>query len=37
MKAGFLLLWALGVGADTPMTQHKKSFCAAFFKKRLLP
>jgi hypothetical protein len=26
--------WA--VSATTPMAQHKKSFCAAFFKKRLL-
>jgi hypothetical protein len=26
--------WALS--ATTPMPQHKRSFCAAFFKKRLL-
>jgi len=24
------------LSAPTPMTRHKKSFCAAFFKKRLL-
>jgi hypothetical protein len=27
-------LWAMS--ATTPITQHNKSFCGAFFKKRLL-
>jgi hypothetical protein len=27
--------WALA--ATQPMAQHRKSFCGAFFKKRLLP
>jgi hypothetical protein len=27
--------WALSL--TTPMAQHNKNFCAAFFKKRLLP
>jgi hypothetical protein len=31
-----LLIWTWGVGVTTPMAQSHRSFCAAFFKKRLL-
>jgi hypothetical protein len=30
------LLWAVGVVGATDSAQHRKSFCAAFFKKRPL-
>jgi hypothetical protein len=30
------LCWAMGAGEITPEAQSHKSFCGAFFKKRLL-
>jgi hypothetical protein len=28
------LCWAMGLSPTQPQAQHKRSFCAAFFKKR---
>jgi hypothetical protein len=28
-----LLVWVIGVAATTPVAQHNKSFCGAFFQK----